>query len=259
MRKLWLAAVAVAAVVATPAFAADIAAPPPVYKAPPPLPAPSTWTGWYAGVNIGWGWAHGGNGESCINSTTGTSAGCAIVPDTALSANGVIGGGQVGFNWQAGAVVFGLEADIQGSGIKGSNFINAPGAVVPFTYSTSESIPWFGTVRPRIGFLATPDVLLYVTGGLIYGEVKTSQNLFFPGSGLSFPASTSSTRTGGTAGGGIEWMFAPRWSAKVEGLWYSLGNVTTAATQVPGASVFTDFKTFGFNGAIVRGGINYHF
>jgi outer membrane immunogenic protein len=240
---------------ATQAFAADMA----VKAAPPPAAPPSTWTGWYVGANIGWGWAKGGDAQSCINSTTGTNAGCAVVPDSALSANGVLGGGQIGYNWQANSVVVGLEADIQGANIKGSNFINAPGAVVPFTYSTSESINWFGTVRPRVGVLATPNVLLYVTGGLIYGGVKTSQNLFFPGSGFSFPASTSTTRTGGTAGGGIEWMLAPRWSAKVEGLWYSLGNVTTAATQVPVPSIFTDFKTFGFHSGMVRGGINYHF
>jgi len=227
-------------------------------KAPPPAPPPSTWTGWYVGANIGWGWAGGGNGESCINSTTGTSAGCAIVPDSALSGNGVLGGAQIGYNWQANSVVFGLEADIQGANIKGSNFINAPGAVVPFTYTTSDSVNWFGTVRPRLGVLATQNTLLYVTGGLIYGGVQTSQNLFFPVSGLAFPATSSSTRIGGTVGGGIEWMFAPKWSAKVEGLWYSLGNVTTAAMQVPGASPFTDFKTFGFNGGIVRAGINYH-
>jgi outer membrane immunogenic protein len=233
---------------ASAAQAADMALPPPLVPPPPPF------TGWYVGANLGWGWTHGGNGESCINSNTGTSAGCAIVPDTGLNASGFLGGGQIGYNWQANSFVFGVEADIQGADIHKSNLITTPG----FTYTTSEKLDWFGTVRPRLGVLATQTFLFYVTGGLIYGEVKTSQNLFFPGSGLGWLASTSTTRTGGTVGGGIEWMFAPGWSAKVEGLWYNLGNVTTAAHNAVQTN-FTDFKTFDLEGAMVRGGINYHF
>jgi outer membrane immunogenic protein len=155
----------------------------------------------------------------------------------------------------------GVEADIQAADIHGSRTFLGPFPEVgapPFgnSFSESQNINWFGTVRGRVG-VAFNTVLLYGTGGLIYGDVKTHQDLVFPA--VFFLADSSSTRTGWTAGAGIEWAFAPNWSVKFEGLYYDLGNVTTAAIQFPGTSVFTDFKTFDFHGAIARVGVNYKF
>jgi outer membrane immunogenic protein len=133
--------------------------------------------------------------------------------------SGVIGGAQIGYNWQIGSLVAGLEADIQGSGIKGSAqaaLVNlrddSPNAI---TASTNSELSWFGTVRGRLGVTVTPDLLLYGTGGLAYGRVTDSANVqvddppFFD----SWPASISSTKTGWAAGAGAEWMFARNWSA----------------------------------------------
>jgi outer membrane immunogenic protein len=238
------------------ASAADLGrpAPAPVYTKAP-IAVPFSWTGFYVGANAGWGWARGGSAESCINSTTGNSSGCAVFPDSALSADGFFGGGQAGYNWQVSNWVLGIEADFQGADIKGSSSISGV-FNSPATFTASEKIDWFGTVRPRAG-LAMGNTLLYVTGGLMYAEIKTSQDLAF--TTVSFPATSSTTKAGWTAGGGIEWAVNRNWSVKAEGLYYDLGNVTTAATQVPPSSPFTDFKTFDFHGALARVGVNYLF
>jgi len=258
MKKITLAIVAIGALIGTPALAADMAV-----KAPP-LPVPAwSWNGWYIGGNFGGSWTSGGVGESCT-SGAGISTGCSIVPDSGLNSSGIFGGGQIGYNWQVGQGLAGIEADIQGGNIRGSSsvtgaFPTVGGGTSPTeTYTASQSINWFGTVRARVGILATNNALWYVTGGLIYGEVKTAQNAVYT-TGVSFPATSDNLQVGGTVGGGVEWAFSPSWSVKVEGLFYNLGNVTTAATQVPTPSVFTDFKTFGFQGVIARVGLNWHF
>ena len=187
------------------AFAADMARKRPV-KAPPPPPAPVyTWTGWYVGGNVGYGW---GNAHTDLtgNGTTTTSE---SLPTIALSApfafahsdtaglNGVIGGAQLGYNYQFSPnVVLGFEADFQGSGQRRSSTFTAPfstavcgvfdagnvciipdGVVTaPGTAMTSyqAEIDWFGTVRARLGYLITDQVLIYGTGGLAYGRVSVS-------------------------------------------------------------------------------------
>jgi len=118
---------------------------------------------------------------------------------------------------------------------------------------SSRGVDWLGTVRGRVGFLATPALLMYGTGGFAYGEVKVSTSItqsntdcanFGAGSCVASNAATSGesqTRAGWTAGGGFEWLFAPQWSAKAEYLFYDLGSVTfsngTLVTGVGNAGV----------------------
>ncbi|HEX2654632.1 MAG TPA: outer membrane protein [Xanthobacteraceae bacterium] len=242
------------------AFAADMAARMPV-KAAPMIAPVSSWQGFYVGGNIGYGW---GNGRASNSSLT-QGAVTFLDPSTLnTDPDGVIGGGQIGYNWQMGSLVTGLEVDIQGSGIKGSNtkapFTAGGVPTVGSSLSFNERISWFGTVRGRLGFTATPSLLLYATGGLAYGEVKDSANVHFAASG-DFPASVSKTKAGWTAGAGGEWMFAPNWSAKIEYLYVDLGNqsasVSTAAVIGFGATPINyDWKN---QDHIVRAGVNYHF
>jgi outer membrane immunogenic protein len=271
-RQLVLAGVLSTAVMAAgSAVAADLAYKAPV-KAPAPAPYP-TWTGFYLGGNVGYGWD--ASKSSSFGATTADPVFTAVLADllaagsypSSLSpdAKGVIGGGQIGYNWQLSSPwLVGLEADIQGSDIKGSDTRTMfPVGFDVTTTSVTKSIDWFGTVRGRIGFLASPQWLLYATGGLAYGETKLRFNsvdvtlgcvaLTLCGSG-----SSSSVKVGWTAGAGVEAMLAPNWSAKFEYLYVDLGSrsisVPTSTTPEISFNSSTDFREH-----IVRAGINYHF
>jgi len=195
--------------------------------------------------------------------------------------SGFIGGGQIGYNWQFGnSFLVGVEADIQG--VAGSNSAANIGAAVgvpgfPNTVvqaaTVRKSLDYLGTVRGRLGFLFTPTLLVYGTGGLAYGGVtgNTAIAQFLVPPAAVTPAwfgagAYSNTRVGWTAGGGLEWMFAPNWSAKVEYLYYDLGNVNYAVSPlVTGAAAATPFTINAvqsrtrYDGHIVRAGLNYHF
>ena len=166
-----------------------------------------------------------------------------------LKPSGGLAGGQIGYNWQSGIVVYGVEADIQWAAIKDTAAVPvAPGQI----FAASDKLDWFGTVRARLGITPWSDnALLYVTGGLIYGGQKVSA-IYEVLPDNVFAHSESTTRTGGTVGAGLEYRFTSAWSGKIEGLWYDMGS--------------TDFKLdgfetvhFHFQGAIARAGLNYHF
>jgi len=305
------------------AFAADLPSrkAPPVYVAPEPLPL---WTGPYAGVNVGGEWGDGGltavpgtiyvkpaSQDGCPNGPL--TAPCAAFDHGSVAAaaaavlgggksggnnGGFLGGGQIGYNYQFGAIVAGIEADIQGltggnssssrNGVAaGPTFAyygnpNTPNTVTayyPTTYLGSSnggsSVDWLGTVRGRIGYLVTPTLLLYGTGGLAYGGVSGNLSTFGTLSGLPGffgpvfapfygSASLSGTRVGWTAGGGVEWLFLPNWSAKVEYLYYDLGTATGSFTYAQhgnvGGPVYVNnvLVSSHFYGNIVRAGVNYH-
>jgi outer membrane immunogenic protein len=264
MKKLLVAGAALAALIGTPALAADMAAP--VYKAPPPPAAPPcVWCGWYVGLNVGGAWDSTSASFGPSNPATAIFFAANEFP-TSLSTNpkGVIGGGQIGYNWQASPnFVLGLEADIQGSGYKGTATATpVPTGGVPFTTSVEEHSHWLGTVRARAGFVASSNLLIYGTGGLAYGQTEVSFNTFPPGiaCGPGFTCangSSSSTRAGWTAGGGFEWMIAPHWSVKAEYLYADLGTQSVTAISTAPAFGFTASTRFREN--IARGGVNWHF
>ena len=265
-------------------------------KAPPLAVAPScVWCGFYVGVNAG----YAGSESTSVNSVAtvtsaplfpaaGVSAAAALTtPISVGNGNGFIGGGQVGYNFQASNFVAGIEADIQGLSGRGTGTVvtsapiaNLPAEFVSATLTATNSVNWLGTVRGRIGLAVAPNFLLYGTGGLAYGGVRSSTGinevLAGPGSVGSgtngtFPAlgSFSQTRAGWTAGAGGEWMFNGNWSAKLEYLHYDLGSATYGTT----VSNFTVFpspagillyalgqtSTTSFRGDIVRVGLNYKF
>jgi outer membrane immunogenic protein len=273
VKKLALAgAVSIAAFSTGAALAADLS---PAYKAPVKTIVPTAgWTGFYVGGNVGYGWDSGSaTGISAASTDPAVAAPLAAIVGAGSypaalspSANGVIGGGQIGYNWQLPPQwLVGLEADLQGSGIKGSD----SRTLSPATFDTTstgvtKSIDWFGTVRGRIGFLATPQWLLYGTGGFAYGQAKSSFSTSDLTSGCVANAtfcangSSSSVRTGWTAGAGTEAMLAPNWSVKVEYLYVDLGrsSISIPASTIP-AIVFSTSTPF--REQIVRAGLNYHF
>lgn len=271
-RKLVLAGALSTAVMATgSAGAADLAYKAPV-KAIAPAPYP-TWTGFYIGGNVGYGWD--ASKSSSFGASTADPFFAVPLADllaagsypSSLSpdAKGVIGGGQIGYNWQLSSPwLIGIEADIQGSGIKGSDTRTmTPPLFDVTTTSVTKSIDWFGTVRGRIGFLANPQWLLYATGGLAYGETKLSfdsVNVTLGCDALTLcgRGSSSDVKVGWTAGAGVEAMLAPNWSAKVEYLYVDLGrrSLSVPLSTIPEISFNASSE---FREHIVRAGINYHF
>lgn len=264
MRKLVSATAALVALGSASAFAADL--PERMYSKAPTVAAVPSWAGAYIGGNVGYGWGKGNTNFTFIDGVIDHFIG---LNPTTLNAKpqGVIGGAQIGYNWQIGSIVTGVEADIQGSGIKRSA-IQQP-LVVPGNFLSSDSkVSWFGTLRGRLGLTATPGVLLYATGGLAYGDVSSSANVHFfgpvDGSFIDYPASASRIKAGWTAGAGAEWMFARNWSAKIEYLYVDLGSASAVGNETlhflniaPGdASVGYTWHT---QDHIVRAGVNYHF
>jgi outer membrane immunogenic protein len=215
MKRLLIVTTALTALAASSALAADIPARMPV-KAPVMLPV-YNWTGFYLGVNIGGAWTD---------------------TDFGSSVSGFIGGGQIGYNWQAigSPFVLGIEADFQGSTQSKSATV-----FVPFPVTASADLPWFGTVRGRLGY-AWDRVMIYATGGFAFQEVELSVTA--PGLALS----SSETSLGWTVGGGLEWAFFDRWSAKFEYLYINTEGVTVLGVT-----------TGRVENNVGRAGVNYRF
>lgn len=241
MKKILVVAFGVAALgVSAPASAADLAARP-YTKAPMAAPAPIyTWTGFYVGVQGGGGW--GRSDETFFGA-----------PNTAIFAgtqnydtSGGFVGGVVGYNWQSGPVVFGIEGDYHWADINGrSAEINAGFGDTYFT-----KIRGFGDIKGRLGYSTGP-ALLFVSGGAAVGDI---QHRYDP---AAFPSATfvqNNTRWGWTVGAGAEYMFAPNWSAKVEYNYIDFGKSTIQYTPVvANRSEWTDTVH------TVKAGVNYHF
>jgi outer membrane immunogenic protein len=347
MKKLLLSA-AVLAISAGAALAADLPSRkgPPVL--PPPPPPPPLWTGFYAGLNAGYGfgtnsntqsiglgalpipgysyYASHGYEESYVKSSSVPFGGSSTLgAGLALSGvgnnsnqNGFIGGGQVGYNYQWGqSFVIGIEADIQGTGIRGTSrtvgvggdsatnylgnkwdygnkayYLNEVDAVNSSAYGTTSvnaGVDWLGTVRGRVGYLFTPTMLLYATGGLTYGGVYANVHNYavstsnvtetyykkdgsLDGTPYSSPYSYNHTFVGGgnksqtlvgwNVGGGLEWMFMPNWSLKAEAIYWNMGNMTLPTVSyavAPESGYYESSANPSSNGATAIGAtrVNY--
>ena len=204
-RMMFCAVATVAALIATPAAAADFYGKAPAFAAAPF--SGYNWNGAYVGVNLGYQWGKvtnwGGSGL-----------------------DGVMGGGQIGYNWHFNQFVLGLETDLQGSG--------ANDTFAAFKFSN----PWFGTVRGRGGF-AMNNVMIYLTGGLAYGGGRVE----FAG------ISETQSHIGWTLGGGVEVGLTPNWPARAEYLYVRLDDRSYVLTGVNN----------GFSSNVFRLGVNYRF
>jgi outer membrane immunogenic protein len=259
------------------AFAADI----PVKAPPSAPPAPVyNWTGFYIGGNVGASFGRAKTDYNVAPVTVTTTGPTLTVPGFAGSAmtepSGVIGGGQIGYNWQFSPIlVAGIEADIQGSGERDSitltNSFTGAGLTATTVTQYAAKIDWFGTVRGRIGYLfGDGAVLTYLTGGLAYGRVgvdgtsTTSGFLVFPANSFSVTHAIghSQVNTGWTVGTGTEGkLLIPGWTYKIESLYVNLGSLddTDAIVGVTGASGGQIHTHTRFNDYIVRAGLNYQF
>jgi outer membrane immunogenic protein len=248
------------------ASAADMAP-----EAPPPTPI-GLWSGAYVGLNTGWVWSS----TTIKNTGTDTDGGGlgfalrrAFIPGSiAVSPSGFIGGGQIGYNWQYRDYwVSGVEADFDGTSAKDNvNWIFQGNALtVPFSTFFKTKIDALGTVRARVGYLWSPILLLYGTGGLAYGQTKLGSafvcSACTPPSGSSAALQTSNTSVGWTVGGGTEWKLTPSWSAKLEYLYVNLGSQSNTIVYSYPPAPFTSSMTSAvhWRDNVVRVGVNYKF
>jgi outer membrane immunogenic protein len=256
MKRILLASAAAIAI-AAPAFAADLpAAAPVLMKAPAYVPGYS-WTGFYIGANLGGGFSTASDTASLL-----IASGAIVLGPTNTSTrlSGVIGGGQLGYNWQAGRFVFGLEADFDGSGETGSsNFFSPLG-----TTTTSHQEKWFSTVRGRVGMTADR-WLFYVTGGVAFENLAHNTTFTPIGLGTVPIIGETVTRTGYTVGGGVETALWGNWSGGVEYLYIDTGNFNTGGTPstaflgLPGNAGVTVADTQRFQNNVIRAKLNLRF
>lgn len=315
MKKHLTALVSLTALAATSAMAADLPTRKDPIAAPPP---PSMWSGAYAGLNFGYGigtsnsvttsgvpfdpWAESQR-FSRYYTERSLAFSAANSSNFSMSQGGVLGGGQIGYNYMIiDRYLIGFETDFQGSAISGAN--SQYSMVSDELYfatntefsrrntlgggSVSAGINWFGTARGRVGYLITPNLLAFGTGGLTYGDVHANVSPvaysafsirkngglqpYGVSPAFSFPGSQNSLLVGWNAGGGFEWMFMSNWSVKAEAIYYNLGSVNVSnqlATQTvnynrliggneTGWALFSNTKV-NFAGIIARMGVNYHF
>jgi len=252
---------------------------------PPPAPAPYSWTGFYIGANLGYAW--GNNQIELLYPPLSPPPGPRLAaifgggPPIPVDPSGLVGGGQVGYNWQFNqAWLAGLEADfdfadVHGSGAVTYSFHPGPQGFQPLTTTTAnERVDWFGTVRARLGYLPTNNLLIYGTGGFAYGKVSQNGSLFndfFSDTeddgtcpvGICFTGASTHIVPGWTAGGGLEYALWKNWTVKAEYLYIRLrGSNFTENVLLPGftnasASYLAQGSDIVLN--VVRGGLNYKF
>jgi opacity protein-like surface antigen/outer membrane receptor protein involved in Fe transport len=251
--------------------------PAPAYVAIHPVDAVWSWTGFYMGANVGRSTGKF-NSDLLYSDNSGNPL---FATSSSLKHYGGAGGGQIGYNWQAGMAVAGLESDLVFGHQRTTTAPTCPGAIcnpaitmagfdAPLTLAHQHNLDWWGTVRARLGLAFTPDTFLYGTGGLAYGEVEHLGTIY--GSALGVDANgnpitvaagnnftSRSLRAGWTAGAGLEARLGGNWTGRVEYLHVDLGQESSLAIVPLNSTPIT----IAFNGRItqdmVRLGINFKF
>jgi len=244
MKKLFLGSVALVALgLGMPAFAAERPLPAAPAYTPAPVAAYTNWSGCYVGASAG---TSNGSSEHFDGDVVGRGT-------NSFDLSGFIGGGQLGCNWQFGAWVLGIEGDGSAVNKSGQGFeLGRP------TWISETQERWFVTARGRLGLTWTDRTLLYVTGGGAWAKIDASEwNTVTP---TTTGHQESQTRSGWTAGGGIEYALGYGWSVKSEFLYADFGTYTTftsppfAAGALQNAPHQMKVKDY-----IFRAGMNYKF
>src|SRR5665213_196639 len=259
--KIFAVAVASALLIASSlgvARAADL----PMKAAPAPVPY-YTWTGWYVGLNAGYGLAEDPFYQTVSAPGLGIESSSV---NSRVTPNGAIAGGQIGYNFQSGHVVYGVEGDFQWSGQRdtaGCGLECLSGGGIAATLGTAtQNIKWFGAARGRLGW-ADNGWLLYITGGGAWAGVDATTAFSESGGGIPLVAgsgTTGFTRGGWVVGAGTEVRISGPWSAKFEYLYMDLGGITDTLTITApglGAPVGTFSTNSEIHDHIVRVGVNY--
>jgi outer membrane immunogenic protein len=276
MRQFLYASVALLALVGAHVARAADRAPDVIYPANYPAVAvpypvatgPFLFTGFYAGANVGGVLG----GTKYLETPSGAfgpaAASVAGVGTSSTAPRGVLGGLELGYNWQFGHFVLGIETDFSGWDMSSNSGQSAAGLAPPvfglppgslITYSSSGTVTsnWLYTLRPRVGF-ANGNMLTYLTAGLAVTNLRFSESITMGNGAPTLIGSTSATVAGWTAGGGVEYALSYNWFIKAEYLYASFSNQTAAQVVAPFPTL-TGTATANLNANIVRAGFDYRF
>jgi len=243
-------------------------------------PASPSFAGAYIGLNAGAAWgssdystnpgcaSSGVNAVFCeVGASEANGAAVGSLGTGSLSSSGFTGGIQAGYNWQSGNIVFGGEGDFGAFNLSKSA---SPGGTFPepflgtaFNLNESMSTDWLITLRGRLGYTVTPQLLLYGTAGLALTDFKFSSGYSDNAIDATFPGGTGSTRvsnvvTGWTIGGGGEWLMDGCWSIKAEYLYVDFGS-TNMPVALSNTEDFTQtmWVDADLSAQVARVGVNY--
>jgi outer membrane immunogenic protein len=264
MKRVLIGLMSTAAIAGGTALAADVA---PYYRAPPVAVAvvvPYTWTGFYVGANVGGAWTD----TNALWQPLPTSAAFGVFPIAGNTGGAsAIGGIQAGYNWQVAPTwVVGIEGDWSwasaGSSVTAPWIVNPTGGAVPGSFTTmSSTLDWVSSLRARLGYLVTPNLMLYGTAGGALGKVDYAAAN--GGGAIPYGTSTAFSRTQGgwVAGGGLEWMITPNWLLRGEYLYYSLDNSPSvvAGSVTPTALGPSGYSWSNTNVSVGRAALSYKF
>lgn len=224
------------------AAAADL---PSRYPVKAPVNAYYDWSGFYVGVNAGYGV---GSSAMTTTFTPAIFGGYQL----GMGPSGWLGGVQFGYNWQAGPWVLGVEGDLQAAALKDGICFDFCGVL---TFNVEQKLPWFATVRGRVGYAAGP-VLLYGTAGAAFTTIKTSLTAI---DGPTVSQSFNDARAGWTVGAGIETALSGGWSAKLEYLYMDFGSISHSIPDPFLGASNPNVFSFDVREQLVRLGLNYRF
>jgi len=248
VKKLFLAGAALALITGHTALAADL--PAKTYtKAPVYVPPVYNWTGFYIGGNIGGGW-------DSFKATEIAPGNAAFPVGTAFTPNhgsGWLGGVQAGYNYQFNHVVLGVEGEYSWADFSGT--ASTTSLTIPLIASnTTDKLKDFALFTGRVGY-AEGSWLFYVKGGGAWGDTSSSSVSTFGGV-QNATLGSGSTHSGYVVGAGVEWGFAPNWSAKIE---YDHIGFDSRTVAIVSPTLPTTFTTDNVNVDMVRVGVNYRF
>jgi len=277
MEKIQIAITAIAALIGTSAFAADMA-----LKAAPPAPPPvPTWTGFYAGFDAGWAQ---GDQNASTNATPSPGfgapaidgaglAGIGLLPTSHdLDGGGALGGVHAGYNWQTANWVFGVEGDFMFVDRDVNNTQSLNATFTPLTVPNAGTMTvsadnnWLASARGRLGW-AMGSWMPYATGGAAWTKTFYTAN-YAPANLAPAPSPTSvsfsDTKTGWVAGGGFEWRYAPQWVIRAEYLYYGFDGSSAILPFGPAGSCTAGHCNWNVNTGtlqfqVVRAGVSYKF
>ena len=225
----------------------------------PPVSCDYTWTGFYLGAHIGYGWSAGDTSFEALPSPA--QFGALETQKFNSDADGVFGGGQLGYNYQWNKLVFGFETDFSGTDFDGtkhrSPITEFNGNTTNGILTAHENTDWFGTFRGRLGFTPMCRLLLYGTGGLAYGHTNYFANTDY--TGIDYPRSSDETNVGWTVGGGLEYAISHHWSVKAEYLYVDFGNHGFTGNPDPANPPFQVHYNAQTEEHTVNVGLNYKF
>jgi opacity protein-like surface antigen len=229
-----------------------------------PVPTAWTWTGYYLGINAGYGW---GNASADAFFNDSTIVGATSATSSSYKLQGTVFGVQTGYNFALGSWLWGIEADAQLSGQQDTPIFACPGTIcnlagpVLAAFDQNQRLQWFGTLRGRFGAVVTTAAVVFVTGGAAVAGLRTAGDVFGfdpTGAPATNPFSNITVNAGWTVGGGVEARLVGNWTGKIEYLYMDFSSVTTGVNNQLNMTLTAAFNSR-ITDQIMRAGINYKF